>query len=45
MVPPTYPELKRVMIIVRKPVFGPRVAMNAVAAAPKAPKQNITAIA
>ena len=33
------------MIIVRKPVLGPRVAMKAVAIAPRAPKQNIVAIA
>ena len=33
------------MSIVRSPVFGPRVAMKAVAVAPRAPKQNIVAIA
>jgi hypothetical protein len=45
MVPPKYPELKRVMTIVRRPVRGPRVAMNAVATPPIAPKQSIVATA
>lgn len=45
MVQPIYPELKRVMIIVRRPVWGPRVAMKAVHTAPRAPKQKITAMA
>jgi hypothetical protein len=45
MVPPTYPELKRVITIVRRPVLGPRVAMNAVAMEPRAPKQSIVATA
>jgi len=45
MVPPKYPELKRVIIMVRRPVMGPRVAINAVATAPKALKQRIVATA
>jgi hypothetical protein len=45
MVPPKYPELKRVIIMVRRPVMGPRVAMNAVAIPPRAPKQRIVATA
>lgn len=45
MAPPTYPELNRVMTMVRSPVFGPRVLMNAVATAPNAPKQRMVAIA
>lgn len=45
MVPPRYPELKRVMTMVRRPVRGPRVAMNAVAVLPRAPKQSIVATA
>jgi hypothetical protein len=45
MVPPMYPELKRVMTIVRRPVRGPRVAINAVATPPRAPKQSIVATA
>lgn len=43
MIPPKYPELKRVIIMVRRPVMGPRVAINAVATAPRAPKQTIVA--
>jgi hypothetical protein len=45
MVPPTYPELKRVITMVRRPVMGPRVAMNDVAMPPRAPKQKIVATA
>ena len=45
MVPPKYPELKRVITIVRRPVIGPRVAMNAVEIPPRAPKQRIVATA
>ena len=33
------------MIIVRSPVLGPNVLMNAVAIPPRAPKQRIVAIA
>lgn len=45
MVQPRYPELKRVMTMVRRPVMGPRVATNAVETAPRAPKQRIVATA
>jgi hypothetical protein len=45
MVPPKYPELNRVIIMVRRPVMGPRVAMNAVATPLRAPKQRIVATA
>ena len=45
IVQPMYPELNRVMIIVRNPVLGPRVLMNAVMTAPSAPKQRIVATA
>jgi len=42
---PMYPELNRVMIIVRMPVLGPRVAMKDVRPVAIAPKHRIVAVA
>ena len=44
MVPPVYPLLKRAMIIVRSPVFGPKVAINAGRTTPTTPKHSSTAM-
>jgi hypothetical protein len=43
MVPLKYPELKRVIIMVKRPIMGPKVAIKAVTMPSRAPKQRIVA--